>query len=995
MKQYQYQEVERALMERSPIPFSVCQLLDDRVVTLVVSAGFCSLFGCAREEAYARMEGGVYGGVHPDDGARLADELRRFAAEGGAYNVILRAPAEGRYRIIRARGERTRGEDGTPLIVVRYEDEGGCGSGPEDSADEADRRFGGLLCGEAGARNAHLDQLTGLPGMSYYFGLAESGRRRIREEGARPAFLFIDLSGMKYFNQKFGFSEGDRLLCGFAGVLTRHFGSESCSRFGQDHFAVLTRADGLEDALEEIFREAAELNGGKALPVRVGVYLDREDEEDEEDAAYAFDKASYACDDLKGAYGSCFVYYQDSMLSSAEDRQYIIDNIDRALEEKWIKVYYQPIIRAANGRVCDEEALARWLDPEKGLLSPAAFIPVLEEARLIYKLDLYVLEEILAKLKRQKAAGLYIVPQSLNLSRADFDAGDIVEEIRRRVDAAGIAREMVTIEVTESVVGSDFDFMKEQICRFRDLGFPVWMDDFGSGYSSLDVLQNIRFDLIKFDMRFMQQFDQGDQSKIILTELIKMTIALGVDTVTEGVETAEQAEFLKEVGCTKLQGYYFCKPISMEELLERYRTGVQIGFEDPEETGYYAAIGRINLYDLAVLIHNGQDSLGRYFNTIPMAIYESWDDRFRVTRCNSSYRDYMRQTFGVELTDAEFEYAQTRNSPAAPFFDAMLKCRGDGEPVLIDEETGNGSDTQALIKRIAVSPVTGTTALVVAVLAVTDHRDAPIRYTNIAQALSADYINLYYVDLDTERFVTYRPTSDREDLAAERRGENFFRTSREEARQLLHEADQEIFFSAFTKENVVRALDDHGSFTLTYRQRIGDAFHYASMKAVRMGRGDSHIIIGVNDVDAQMKQQEALERIKKEQLAYARLTALSDRYICMYSVEPETEHFIVISATGDYAGLGLAGKGTDFFATSRRESRNAICQEDLEMFDAVFTKENVLEEIRRSGRFTMNYRLLIDGKPTRVNLKAAMVEEENGPLLIIGVTSLEGQESRG
>ena len=213
------------------------------------------------------------------------------------------------------------------------------------------------------------------------------------------------------------------------------------------------------------------------------------------------------------------------------------------------------------------------------MLPPSKFIPVLEEARLIYKLDLYVLDRVLEKMLAQKEAGLELVPQSLNLSRSDFDSCDIVEEICRRIDAAGIPRKMLSIEITESIVGSDFDFMKEQILRFKDLGFPVWMDDFGSGYSSLDVLQEIRFDLIKLDMRFLKRFHEGDESRIIITELVRMASGLGMEIIAEGVETKEQVDFLKEIGCTKLQGFYYGKAISFEELLERNRKGIQIGFE--------------------------------------------------------------------------------------------------------------------------------------------------------------------------------------------------------------------------------------------------------------------------------------------------------------------------------------------------------------------------------------------------------------------------------
>ena len=293
--------------------------------------------------------------------------------------------------------------------------------------------------------------------------------------------------------------------------------------------------------------------------------------------------------------------------------RYIVNHLDQALSEHWIQVYYQPLVRALNGRVCDEEALSRWNDPEKGFLSPAEFIPALEEAGIIYKMDLYVLEQVLEKMHLMEKEGLVMVPHSVNLSRADFDACDIVEEIRSRVDAAQIPRNRITIEITESVIGSDFDYMKEQVERFRSLGFPVWMDDFGSGYSSLDVLQSIRFDLIKFDMSFMRKLDEGENGKIILTKLMEMATALGVDTVCEGVETEQQRQFLQEIGCSKLQGYYFCKPVPALEVIERNRKGIQIGFENPEESDYYETIGRMNLYDLGMIASEEKNAFRNSF----------------------------------------------------------------------------------------------------------------------------------------------------------------------------------------------------------------------------------------------------------------------------------------------------------------------------------------------------------------------------------------------
>jgi EAL domain-containing protein (putative c-di-GMP-specific phosphodiesterase class I) len=143
---------------------------------------------------------------------------------------------------------------------------------------------------------------------------------------------------------------------------------------------------------------------------------------------------------------------------------------------------------------------------------------------------------------------------------------------------------MFSVEITESIIGSDLEFMKGQIERFQALGFPVWMDDFGSGYSSLDFLQSIHFDLLKFDMGFMRKLDESANGKIILTELMRMAAALGVETICEGVETEGQVRFLRRIGCTKLQGYYYSKPITLEEIMQRSQQGTYLSYEDHAES---------------------------------------------------------------------------------------------------------------------------------------------------------------------------------------------------------------------------------------------------------------------------------------------------------------------------------------------------------------------------------------------------------------------------
>ena len=403
----------------------------------------------------------------------------------------------------------------------------------------------------------YTDDMSGLPNMRHFFILAPEAKKKIQDAGENPVMVYINLIGMKHFNRQYGYEEGNRLICALGEIIKEIFGEDSMCRLNQDRFAAVTSESNVESQMEEVFRKVQDANDGKTLPVRAGIYRYSLGDVNVD---VACDNAKYSCDQHRDSYISAYYYFNSGMQKQAEEARYVINHLDQALSEHWVKVYYQPIIFAAAGNKCDEEALSRWQDPEKGLLTPDRFIPYLENAGLIYKLDLYVLEEALKKMTIQKEAGEDIVPVSVNLSRTDFDARDMVEEIRRRVDRAGISHDMVSIEITESIIGSDFNFMKKQVERFQSLGFPVWMDDFGSGYSSLDVLQDIHFDLIKLDMRFMQRFGESEDSKIIVAELIRMAIELGVDTICEGVENGEEVGFLRKNGCTKLQGFFYGKP---------------------------------------------------------------------------------------------------------------------------------------------------------------------------------------------------------------------------------------------------------------------------------------------------------------------------------------------------------------------------------------------------------------------------------------------------
>ena len=357
MERYKYGDEEFAFMENSCVPFAVYQFINKRVVTIALSKGFCDLFGFGenKAEAYDVMDNNMYRDCHPDDVARVAEIAVNFALHGGIYDAVYRSKIGGKYKIIHAHGSHIVREN-TRLAVIWYTDEGEYSEEGEATASVLETSFSNSLHESSLYRKSYYDYLTGLPSMTYFFELAAEGKERMIKNGETPVMLFFDLNGMKYFNHKFGFAAGDTLIRETAQLLIKYFSSENCSRFGQDHFCVYTKKDGVEEVLQNIFLEAKNLNGGNTLPLRVGIYSS---EFGISSVSTLCDRAKMACDKNRNSYISHYTYFDESMMKQSEDRRYIIDNLDRAIKEKWIQVYYQPIVRASTGRVCDEEALAR------------------------------------------------------------------------------------------------------------------------------------------------------------------------------------------------------------------------------------------------------------------------------------------------------------------------------------------------------------------------------------------------------------------------------------------------------------------------------------------------------------------------------------------------------------------------------------------------------------------------------------------------------------
>lgn len=476
--------------------------------------------------------------------------------------------------------------------------------------------------------SAGYDHLTSLASIREFQFLAPNAIDEIYSKGKLPAVIFFDLAGMKAFNLRYGFDEGDNLLVSFANILISKFGKANCCRFGSDQFAVISETEKIEEELQNIFSALTQANSGKTLNARAGIYAVSHVDEN---IIYAIDKAKMAADINKSSIESRYTWFNEKMSSDYLLKEYIVSHLDQAIERGWIRVYLQPVIRTLTKRICGFEALARWDDPTYGFLQPGQFISVLENNGLSFKLDMAVARRSAQIMRSMLDEGKTVVPISLNFSRYDFNLGDPVSSLESLIKEYDLPSDLFVVEITESAVIKDYALMRSMIERFHEIGIDVWMDDYGSGYSSLNVLKDFNFNEIKIDMEFLTSLNK--RSQIIITQTIQMAKKLGIHTLVEGVETEEQIEFLCKIGCEKLQGYYFGAPMSFADIYP-YIEKKGLLFESREASSFFDQAGLVEFPD-----------------DMPTALFlYGKDKKFVLLRENDSYRDIITSD---KISDAD------------------------------------------------------------------------------------------------------------------------------------------------------------------------------------------------------------------------------------------------------------------------------------------------------------------------------------------------------
>jgi diguanylate cyclase (GGDEF)-like protein/PAS domain S-box-containing protein len=524
------------------------------------SDNYAKVFGRGHEQDAGFNMASWFEQVHPDDRARVQEQfLGTIKSEGNLWSDEFRLIGdEGKVMHVYARGHVVRAEDGSARRMTAVLQDI-----TERKEQEERTRF-----------LADHDELTELPNRSLFRQNLNKALQRAERSGRMLSILFFDLDRFKNINDSLGHDAGDEVLRAVAERLTACVRKiDMVARFGGDEFAVLTEGLTAEDQASTVARKILEalskpmiLAGRQYRPAAsIGISTYPTDGRDAQALLKNADIAMYrAKEEGRGT----FQFYSEQLNTHSVQRLEFESNLSNALNNREFVLYYQPKVDLATGRVTGLEALIRWISPQLGFIPPGEFISIAEETGLIVPMGRWVAQTACVQNRAWQKGGLPQLRIAINISARQMSDKGLVEFLSETVRKTGLTIESLELEITESAVMSNQEHAEKVLNELKDLGFHLTMDDFGTGYSSLAYLKRFPFDSVKIDQSFVRGIPESKDDEAIVEAIIAMAHSLQLKVVAEGVETREQYDFLRRLGCDQIQGYYFSKPIPASEIVK-------------------------------------------------------------------------------------------------------------------------------------------------------------------------------------------------------------------------------------------------------------------------------------------------------------------------------------------------------------------------------------------------------------------------------------------
>lgn len=495
------------------------------------------------------------------------------------------------------------------------------------------------------------------------------------EQDNRPqqwSMAFLNVDRFKVFNDLFGRTMGDQLLRNLAARLTLLKGVACVGRVGGDRFVLLCRMEELD--LSRFNRLGPELmhrlHLKYGLHICCGIY---EIDDLTLPVGEICDRAQIAQEMISGRSDQNVALYDEELRRSLRWEQEVSSQMYEALEQGQFQVYLQPIFSLSSNAPVSAEALVRWIHPERGLIPPNQFIPIFERNGFITRLDQYVWERVFQYLAEFKAAGYPALTISANMSRLDIYNADVCSLLTNMAKKHGINPAAFHIEVTESAYMDDSQQMLDLTKQLNTAGFAVLIDDFGSGYSSLNMLMNMTVSTLKLDMGFVRSVGSDERTNCVVNSIVRMAKWLEMGVVAEGVETQAHIDYLRSIGCDRVQGYYFSRPVSKDDficLLERYR-----GAPAQEKPRVFDKTADTRAVWSAVMAYDRMMQ-GRMDAA---ALYEQFGETVEVLSVNDSYYKLMESSPEMLLRSSQLATAWLAEKDRPLFLKALNAAADTGE----------------------------------------------------------------------------------------------------------------------------------------------------------------------------------------------------------------------------------------------------------------------------------------------------------------------------
>ncbi|MCR4643075.1 MAG: GGDEF domain-containing protein [Lachnospiraceae bacterium] len=420
-------------------------------------------------------------------------------------------------------------------------------------------------------RLAYEDPVTGGKNLNYFREFALNQMISARET---PFVIYrFDIANFRYINESYGHQRADKVLVSCIKSFREVFSEkELCVRMDADQFLALLVNDSLLDKRFDEFTNAvnADARGNNIkFPVRFKCGICQIKKHDH-DIDVMIDHANVARKTIGPDNKEMRAFYSESLVDDMRKVSHIENIQQKAMAENEFRVYLQPKWDIKENHITGAEALVRWIRSDGTILKPEQFIPIFENNGFIEQLDFYTLESVCMRMKEMIEEGVEPLPVSVNQSGLLLHSPDYVENVEKLLHTYNVPSGAIELEITEKVFANDREAMIGIIHRLKLLGVRLAMDDFGVGYSSLTLLSDVPFDVIKIDGAFFASSEGNERERMILTSVVKMVKDLGMEIVCEGVESESQVEFLQRIGCNKVQGYYFSRPISEPDFIRRY-----------------------------------------------------------------------------------------------------------------------------------------------------------------------------------------------------------------------------------------------------------------------------------------------------------------------------------------------------------------------------------------------------------------------------------------